>query len=213
MNISAWTRLALLGLLLPGAASAWEPGDWYAGLRAGPVSSGISSDKMSRELQSRGHNVTAEVDDDSVGGLLYVGRQFTANASLEMGFQELGNYDARISGTTSRPLSQLARDIADAQPVSGEAINVALRARIPLGERLGLDARMGGFYWSSENDVRTAAGRQSVDNDGIGTLAGLGLDARVAGGLHLGLGWELWRPDSEGASTVLYGQVEYHFGP
>lgn len=214
MRISAWAGLVALGLLAPGAAGAGEVGAqaWYAGLRAGMVQSGISSQRMTDDLQSRGHAVTATVDEDSAGGMLYLGRHFAPNAALELGFQELGNYDARITGTTTRPFSQLARDIADAQPVSGQAISAAMRARIPLGQRLAFDARFGGFYWASDTDVRTAGGKQSIDQDGIGTLIGLGLDARVAGGVHLGLGWEVWRPDSEGASQLFYGQVEYHFG-
>lgn len=212
MKMTGWMGLALLGLCAPMAADAEHGGsDWYGGVRGGLVLSGIDSDSMTREMQRRGHNVAVEVDDDAVGGHLYVGRQFTDKASVEIGFMELGSYDARVTGTTTQP-AQLASDISDAQPVSGEAISLGLRARIPVSERVGLDTRLGGFYWSTDSDIRTAAGTQQIEDDGIGTLFGMGLDARLGARLHLGLGAELWRPDSEGASRVVYGQIEYHFG-
>lgn len=206
-------QLALVvAAALPCSAFAGDLGSYYVGVRGGVTASGIDSDAMTRQLKARGHAVVATVDDSDAGGHLYIGKRVSLRSALELGYTELGRYDVRVTGTTALPLAQLARDIAATQPVSGHGVSLVLRHQIPLIGSLALNPRLGGFYWRSENDIVTNGARTRIDDDGFGLLIGLGLDYPVVAGLHLGLGWELQRPSSQGATSLLFGQAEYHFG-
>ena len=208
------TLAVALASFFPLVASAASFDNLYFGARAGATSTSMDSGKLTTELRSRGHNVTAQVDDTDIGGEAYVGRMLTPNFALEMGLRSLGEYATSITGTTSRPLSDLVQDVTEIQAKGGVGITLLGRAQIPLvaGSRVFFNPRLGALVWRSETDVAVAGSVQQRREDGIGLLVGLGLDFAATRAFHLGLGWELQRPDQYGATNLFYGQVEYHLG-
>lgn len=205
--------LAALLAVLSFQASAGEPaqGDWYAGLRAGVGYAGQDGGKLTRDLQAQGHAVTVEVDDSDVAGTLYLGWQAWPQASLEVGLVDLGSYDIQASGSVSGAQG-FADDLAGLQQKACTAISLTLRRDIPLSPRLALMTRLGTFAWHNETEMTLDGERHDGERKGLGLTAGLGLNLRLTPHFSLGAGWELYRPDSQGAVNLLSGQIEYRFG-
>jgi opacity protein-like surface antigen len=188
-----------------------EGGGLHFGLRGGVANTSIDSARLTQELRSRGHHVTASVDDSSAAFNFYVAKRLSRHFALELGYLNIDEHDARVSGTTTQSADQLAQDVMQAQAKTGNAVSLMGRWQIPIsGERVFLMPRAGAFWWRSEADVVTGSGTRSFSDDGLGFAAGLGLDFAVTPALHLGLGWELLRPDSQGSESLLFGQVEFH---
>lgn len=197
----------LLGL---GAAAPASAETWYAGLRAGIAEAGIGGGELGRELGERGHDVSVDLDDRDIGGTLYAGYWLSPRAAIELGYLNLGEYDARLSGDLSNGQA-IADDAASIFQGSGDGVSAALRLRIPVAGPLAVGARMGGYWWTSETEVRTPEGRYSADDDGFGILVGLSLDVTLAQRLRLGIGSELLRSSHESAQQQHTLQVEFGF--
>lgn len=201
-------------ILCAASTAALADGGYYVGARGGPTWTSVDGGKLTTELRSRGHAVTATVDDEDYAGNVYLGKTFARGFSLELGYLDLGDYAVSVTGSTTLGAAQLARDVVDLQAKTGSAVSFVGRFSVPvIGERLFFTPRIGGFYWNSRTEVLGGGGTTTIDDDGLGVVAGLGLDFAVTRAVHLGGGWELWRPDEQGATSLLFGQVEVHFGP
>lgn len=203
-------RLLSVLLLGLGAAAPASAETWYVGLRAGIAEAGISGGELGRELGERGHDVTVDLDDRDVGGTLYAGYWLSPNAAIELGYLNLGEYDAHLSGDLSNGQA-IADDAANIFQGSGDGVSAALRLRIPVAGPLAVGARLGGYWWTSETEVRTPEGQYTADDDGFGILAGLSLDVTLAQRLRLGIGTELLRSSHNGAQQQHTLQVEFGF--
>lgn len=214
MRVRASLALALL--LAGGSAVAQEstaPAEsrWYAGLRGGASWHARDDQAYLRDLIARGHQVQIiAVDTEDVGGTLYAGYRFDRNASIELGYVQLGQFDSAVYAPTSDP-RQLALDAAELQPDAGDAVALSLRVDIPLWQRLKLHARIGGFYWWQSVDVSIGNERVKADRDNLGLTVGGGASVALSRHWSLGAGGDLYRTSSREPVRQLYAQVEYRF--
>lgn len=203
--------LAALLALASFQAGAADAGDWYAGVRAGIGTAGRDGAELTQELQARGHAVTATVDDEDTAGAIYLGWQAWQKGALELALVDLGSYEAQLAGSTADPAG-LARDLGELQQKACRALSLSLRWDHQLAGPLDFIARLGVFGWRNETEVSVDGERFETDESGAGLTAGAGLNLRIARGLSIGAGWELYRPDSEAAVNLFAAQVEYRFG-
>ncbi len=198
---------AALGL--PGIASA-DTGDWYLGLRAGVAQASHDSAQLTRELRRRGNAVTADVDDKDFGGVLYAGYRVHSHAAVELGYLRLGRYDTRLSGDLSQPQA-LLDDSAEVFQGNGNALLLALRFDLPLYGPVSFTPRLGGYWWTSETELNTAAGTLDQRKDSAGLEVGLGFAVALGSQLKLGLNSELLRGSNHGSQGLHTLQIEYGF--
>lgn len=191
-------------------APAVPAADFYLGAQAGSAWSSLDSAALTRELQAAGYAVAADIDNRDTVFAVYGGWWFMPEAALEVGYRDLGEYRARLSGDLSD-----AQGIADAVagnfPGSGDALSLALRLDYPLSPRLSLRPNLGLFAWRGDVELTTDEGRYKAKSDGLGLQFGVGVDLKLTPQLRLGLAADLLRPGDEGAQRLLSGRIEWAF--
>ncbi len=74
--------------------------------------------------------------------------------------------------------------------VIARGLNLSAVGRIPLGDRFGLEGKVGTTYGVTHVSAAQVAGLASGRDSGFGLAYGVALDVNVARGLHGSLGWE-----------------------
>lgn len=204
--------LLALGLLASPASQAGdETGGWYAGLRAGPASNERDGGDLTAALRRKGHEVTARADDSDWAGTIYLGRQVAPWLALELGWFDLGDYEATVSGSAGS-MQQLAQDAAADMPGSNRGAVVALRPSLRLGERFAIDFRGGAVYGRQHSRISGAGVSATFKQNDFGLMGGVGLRYRITSSLHLGAGIESYPANGGSRIYPAYGLIEYRFG-
>lgn len=205
-----WAGLGLvLGLM--GASSIASASPYYAGARVGSIDSVLDSRGLKEHLQQAGYTATAELDDRDANWGLYGGWRFSDHAAIELGYLDLGDFEAELGGDLSDGQG-IADAAASASAGSGQALTLSLRLDVPLFSIVSLRPAFGLMGWQTETRLETAQGRFEADADGFGALVGAALDFRLFAGLVAGIGVEVLRPGNEGAQRQWYAHLEWRFG-
>ncbi len=209
--MSARAALLLLAAASGTAQAQATEGAFYLGLRGGGSWTARDDGDYLRALNERGHQVQIiAVDAADRGGTAYAGWRFHPNASVELGYVLLGQFDSAVYSPRS-DLETLARDVAEQQPDSGDAVSLSMRWEVPLYRRLQLQMRFGGFWWWQDVDLQVNGASIDADRDNIGFMVGGGLALPVYGGWWIGGGGDLYRTSSREPVRQAYLQLEYRF--
>jgi hypothetical protein len=210
--IALWRRrraFAGLGLML--AASVASASPYYAGARVGSIDSVLDSRGLNEHLQQAGYTATADLDDRDVNWGFYGGWRFSDHAAIELGYLDLGDFEAELSGDLSDGQG-IVDAAARASAGSGQALTLSLRLDLPLFSIVSLRPAFGLMGWQTDTRLNTAQGRYEADADGFGALVGAALDFRLFAGLVAGIGVDVLRPGNEGAHREVYAHLEWRFG-
>ena len=215
-GLALWRRrrgLSAMGLMLGlmGAVSVASASPYYAGARVGSIDAVIDSRGLNEHLQQAGYTATADLDDRDVNWGFYGGWKFSDHAAIELGYLDLGDFEADLSGDLSDGQG-IVDAAAQASAGSGQALSVSLRLDVPLFSIVSLRPAFGVLGWRTETRLNTAQGRYEADADGFGALVGAALDFRLFAGLVAGVGVEVLRPGNQGAHRELYAHLEWRFG-
>ena len=205
-------RLLAAALLLPLAAQAQEAKPPYAiGVRGGITQSGISDLRLSTALNARGHSVTVREDETSRGLAVYVSGPWLRNFSWELEGSYQGEYRISVSGNVTN-LDQFVRDVQE-ESTLGAGHGLALRGRwhLPIAGGFSFSPSVGMHYWTRDLELLLNGTRRTVSDDDFGSV--VGLELRYAFGRHwgLGLGTDVYVPDSHNAITHYNLGLQYAF--
>lgn len=103
---------------------------------------------------------------------LTAGNMITSNLGIELSAMNLGRAD-RAGGS-----------------VIARGINLSAVGRLPLGDSLALEGKIGPTFGVTRVSAAAAAGIPSGRDRGLGLGYGVALDVNVAHGLHGAVGWE-----------------------
>jgi len=210
-SLGCWACVAAALLALAGAARAEDAPSFYVGALGGFTWVNQDGSRLSKDLQARGHNVTAAVDDTAHGAGVYGGWDITPRVALEAGALWLKQNGLAIAGSTG-DVASFTHDLSQLRPVAGWSFSLAARARVPLAPDVALLPKLGGYWWTQKSTFDTGAGSFTDRDHGVGLLAGVALSWEVVRHLELGAGVELLRPRSHDLGAIAYGSVEYRFG-
>ncbi len=192
MRWSARPTAALLLLFLPIASwAADDDAGWYVGLRGGVATSTLDDSDIERALAARGHVVDATLDDSHTMGALFGGHRWANGLGLEVGLVDLGEYLVELSATTADPEGLLA-DARSVLADAGRGVSASLTWTWQLTEQLELTPRAGVYYWESERELRSNAGRLRSTDSGVEATAGIALGWRLSPAWSLAIGWDAW---------------------
>lgn len=203
--------LGLLVFLRPLASCAADSAGWYLGIRGGVATSTLDETDIERALTARGHVVDAAVDDSHPMGALFGGHRWASGLGLELALVDLGEYDIELAGTTTNPsrfLADAGSELADA----GEGVSVSLTWSWALTDRVELTPHAGAYYWKSERELRSSAGRLRSTDDGIEATAGIALGLRMSPAWSLAIGWAAWDAGDRNDVRVWNAALTYRFG-
>jgi OOP family OmpA-OmpF porin len=100
------------------------------------------------------------------------GNMFTQNLGIELAYLDLGRAN-RADGS-----------------VRARGLNLSAVGRVPLGDSLALEAKVGTTYGVTHVNVPVVSGLSSGRDSGFGLACGVGLDVNVARGVQGTVGWE-----------------------
>ncbi len=179
-----WIASLLVAWIVP-AASAQSLSGFYVGIEGGLVDYTGSESGYEAALRKRGHNVSVKLYEQSIGVHGYIGFNVWRYANFELGYVDLGGFDAKISGSTTN-FDALVDAIRDLQPVAGKGPTIAFRLTPRLTQRLNASLRLGGFYRISNGDIRLNGQRVGgVGEDQFAVFGGAGLRIYLWRGLSL----------------------------
>ena len=136
------------------------------------------TDISASDVESRfaGHGYQAQVtatDGSRVGGMLGAGYRFNDSFAVEVAYLDLGDTSINFR---AMPID---RDIAEVHPESGHGPAASVTYRYGLGQRWGLDARVGAFFWQGDYDTLQGTVHVSdAEDSGKDLYYGLGADYR-----------------------------------
>jgi uncharacterized repeat protein (TIGR01451 family) len=199
-----------------GGARAADGGDFlsntYFGVRAGEATSTLGGGDLTTRLDANGYDVQAHVDRNSGTVTAYGGYDLRKNLSLELAWTYVGWTRATLTGTTPANLNSLLSDTADIARGSGDALSLALRYRLPLGPRIGLDLRGGLYGWSTQSDGWVGAVREFQGRDhGLGYTIGAGPHFMLTQRIGAGLSVDYFGSTSENRFFQETAALDYHF--
>ncbi|MCZ6559259.1 MAG: outer membrane beta-barrel protein [Gammaproteobacteria bacterium] len=149
MKISLKPRHALAAIIIGGLPIvAVADGHWYLG-------GAIGTANIDETISGFGFN------SDSTSYSFYGGRQFNDYFGLEAGYLDLGNFNEQVlMGGIIVPIS------ADADGFTFAAVG-----SVPAGEKFGLHAKIGSFFWDGASQI--AGVNNNVSDSNIFFGAGL----------------------------------------
>ncbi len=208
-----WMLIPALLALLRGSLTwaADNTSGWYVGVRGGVATSTLGEGDIERSLAARGHVVDATLDDSHAMGALFGGHRWANGLGLEVGFVDLAEYDVALSATTTDPAA-LLRDAESVLAAAGRGASVSLTWTWQLTERVDLTPRAGGYYWESESELRSSAGRARREDDGLDATAGIALGVRLSSAWSFGLGWDIWDAGDRNDVRAWNASLTYRFG-
>ncbi|WP_295717866.1 porin family protein [uncultured Halovibrio sp.] len=181
--------VALLATAVPFQANA--SGDYeypYSGIGGGMASLADACD-----------NQGSDCDDGTTAFRVYSGARLLSNFGVEVGYTQ--SQDFELNDTTDTELSLHGLDVTGL-------------VHLPLGNRMDVFAKAGGFFWDSELDIATA----TVDNTGISLRTGVGAQVGITEHLYIRADYD-YVPNvdySDGALdeddlSLITGSIQYHF--
>jgi uncharacterized repeat protein (TIGR01451 family) len=184
----------------------------YFGVRAGESTSTLTARDLTTRLEAKGYSVQANVDRNSGTGTVYGGYDLSKNLSIELAWTYLGWTRATLTGTTPVNLNSLLSDAAEITRGSGDALSLALRYRLPLSPRAGLDFRAGLYGWSTQSDVWVGAVREFQGTDhGAGYTIGVGPHFMLTRRIGVGLNIDYFGSTSDNRFLQETAALDYHF--
>ncbi|ROH87803.1 hypothetical protein ED208_13905 [Stagnimonas aquatica] len=215
MRLNGFTALRslfpLVALSLSALAQAAPVGGWTLGLRGGLSLSDAQSAKLDSQLAARGHAVSTRIDKRDTALIGSLGYQLSPLFSLEASGGSLGNYDVRLSGSSTRPAA-LPGDLAELKPAGGLFIGLGVRQDLPITGKLSLTTRLGGIAWRQESEVTGTSGSEKIDDQGLGVMTGAALKLALGGHWGLSLGGDWFYQNERGSIGVAQAGLEYRFG-
>jgi hypothetical protein len=215
-------RAVLLLLLVAGgstgAARAASPGLFdrlYLGVRVGAMPLSMDTGRLDAQLAASGYgSVTAQKDTNGTGETVYLGIQLSRHNAFEIAYTNRESRVASLSGTIGSVTDLPALLSATAGPLRGygNIFSASYRARIRLLNRLYLDPRIGGFYWSTRERVDGLGTSFTTHHRGGGLTTGLGLSYRLWRSLYAGVGADYFRGSPRNDATLYGGSLEWRFG-
>ena len=185
--------LPLILLGLPLSAEAIEYDSWYFIGAFGSVTGDSSKSAMQNTLDDTGAAITVTSFQDSRSGYkLGLGRQFTENIALEMGWLDLGDTDAELTGS-SNELQNNVDTIAKIYPQSGSGLYILGQYIHPISSDIHLYGEAGAFFW--ESNFITSSQVAGASDQGIETspLIGAGAEYSWSPFWSARLGWNHYR--------------------
>jgi hypothetical protein len=213
---AVWARqrrrtLAVAAVALAGAAGAQAEEGWYVGARAGIAETTQQASDLERGLAARGHDVSVDLDDSDPTYSLLGGYRWANGLALEGGWFELGEYEVAVSGTTTSP-GALLSDTESLLGDGGRGVSAAIAWNIPLGQRLEVTPRIGGYYWDSRKRVSSSAGSIEDHEFGVDLYGGVTLACKIGDRWKIGVSWEAWAADGRNDVRSLNAEISYRFG-
>lgn len=204
---------SMLALLVMSAsiARADDMSGWYVGVRGGVAETTQDESDIAQSLAARGHSVAVDLDDREATWSVFGGFRWANGFGIEVAVVDLGEYDVTMSGTTNSP-STLLRDGVHIMADAGEGVSVSLAWSLALGERFALTPRIGGYYWESTRELRSALGRARRKEDGFDVTGGLSLEWRVSDAWSLGLAYDVWDAGGNNDVRAVAASLGYRFG-
>ena len=143
------------------AGSTARPGDSFVDLNIGKATYGTSCGVAGLTCQN---NVTSYS--------VTAGDMFTRNFGAEMSLLNFGTAHRADGGVTAR------------------GINLSAVGRLPLGDYVGLEGKVGTTYGITHVSAAADSGVSSGRAKGFGLAYGVGLDVDITHGLRGQVGWE-----------------------
>ncbi len=202
---------AALLVLASATASAGDVPYWYAGVSLAQARSGVSDSDVAAALQESGDPLTVRIDDrERFAWQIRGGYQWKPYVGFELGYADLGEVSTRISGTASDPSATIA-ELHRVHPRSPSGVEMSLVARLPLSTKAALTARGGGWYWESEQVLKSDSGQSSrVDAHDLDFILGLGALFDFSDRWSLHADWTSYRVESERIDVIGAG-ARYRF--
>jgi len=206
----------IASMLLAGGTRAAETDSvWsnvYVGVRGGDATSLLTDRYVSSHLDALGYQVDGKIDRHYLSGTLYAGCDLSRYLSVELAWTYLGHTRVGLSGSTPANLDSLLDDAAHVTRGGGDALSLALRGRLPMTERAGLDLRAGVYGWSTRTDAWIAAVRElHQTNRGTGYTVGMGPHFLVTRRIGLGIGVDYFASTSANRFIQETASIDFHF--
>jgi len=172
-----------------------QAADTYFGVRAAASDSNVTSSELTANLQARGSNITADLDDSGTGESLFGGLWFSTNLGAELSYSQLGEYRVNVSGDLSNP-AKIVNDTAYFLAPTGDAVSLVARFRTSFGQsRVSLMSRIGAAHWEGEVKLDAAGSRERKTRSGWALVGGVTVDTALTPSLHAAVGIDILRGD------------------
>ena len=199
--------LPLIFLGLPQASQAIEYDSWYFVGTVGDVSGDSSQSDMQSKLDETGAAITVtSFQDKRTGYKIGLGRQFTENWALEMGWLDLGDTDVDLVGS-SNELDTHADVVAKIHPSSGSGFYILGQYIHPVAEKIYLFGEAGAFFWESSFISSSKVGGASDQGIETSPLFGFGVEYSWSYYWAGRLGWNHYRLDDDNVDMFSLGLV------
>jgi hypothetical protein len=208
---------ALAGVVLPAQAGEFKPVDeplylpgLYLGTQLGVGHYGLPRASFERELRDAGHDIEASFDRSTFSGSVYAGLPVYPGLAIEAGWQEFGEYEGELSGSTL-DVPRLVDAAAESLRPAGRGVSLGLNNRTALGDwRFNL--RLAGVAYRSTQKIRI--GELSAENkdSGFGLGGGIGIGYQLGSRLTFSLTADSYSLGGSTAITRLGAQIECRIG-
>lgn len=201
-------------------AAADESSRWSLGMQLGqargdaPLRGGTTT--LVADLDPASYDVSATVGESNrLGWRVFTGYRFTDYLAVHVGYTDLGE--------AQTPLADGASTVRDAVPAfepvgvqSVRGVDLGLQLKVPLSERIWVDAHGGKYFWRSHTRTNSAWGeyprdsQRSTESDSD-YFFGAGVEVSVMMDLSATLGWTEYRIAGEPVALWTVGAL-YRFG-
>jgi DNA-binding protein len=189
------------------AFSPWSQGqDWYLQGSVGHSTADQKQNRLVEELPSG--TITAFDDSDSLYGIT-LGYQLHPYFAVEMGYQDLGEASAQLSGDSLTP-EQYHELVKAVSPVLVDGWTAAARFTLWQSDVWNVEVPLGLFRWDSE--IESSRGNSTLYSKTNGTdwFLGVQLNYSLSDNLKFGLGYQQLELDANDVSSWLLS-VRYEF--
>ncbi len=189
------------------AFSPWSQGqDWYLQGSVGHSTADQKQNRLVEELPSG--TITAFDDSDSLYGIT-LGYQLHPYFAVEMGYQDLGEASAQLSGDSLTP-EQYHELVKAVSPVLVDGWTAAARFTLWQSDMWNVEVPLGLFRWDSE--IESSRGNSTLYSKTNGTdwFLGVQLNYSLSDDLKFGLGYQQLELDANDVSSWLLS-VRYEF--
>ncbi len=164
-------------------------GDWfdntYVRLYVLSLKGGESESGFSRQLAATSPSYSLQrYDINRTGWDLSLGKSFTEQWAVELGYKDLGKAQVDFASRLETPAATAAA-LADNYPHASGGWTLAAAYRHSLGEQLSLVGRAGLYRWQSRVDINTPA-IAPPEQSGTDLLAGLELQYAITPQIGIG---------------------------
>jgi len=209
MKIIQGTALIILLLFNSSLLAA----DWMVGGSLGVAWGDADSVTLNNELVDRGINASVSgIDNSRMTGQLFFGYEYMPRWGVELGYVDLGDVEASISGTLTgiNDYFTIGQDI---YPQTATGWQLSSIYRYPVSGKFQWTGRVGVYNWTTDYTLNTATASQKVSEDGIDILFGIGMEIGSwikHGGIVSQVNWDRYKVNDEAIDVLGFG-VSYRF--